>query len=451
MIWPVILSGGAGSRLWPLSRAATPKQMLALAGANSLLQNTALRCTATGSFHAPVVVANAAHLAAIESQFTAIHATPAAVILEPAGRNTAPAIALAAHWIAARDPAGLMLVMPSDHVIADDPAFQAAIDAAAPVATDGWLVTLGIAATHAETGYGYIRIGDEIAPGVSRVAQFVEKPDAATASRYLSEGCYAWNGGIFLMRADSYLAALARHATDMAIGVTAAMESAVSEGVAIRPDAALFARCPSDSIDYAVMERHDRVAVVPVAMGWSDIGSWDALIDVAGRDADGNSLSGDVIALDTHNCLIRSEGPLVAAVGTTDLTIVATGDAVLVAAAGHSQRVKAIVDRLAASGRREHLDAARLVHPWGVERILARGDGTIVSEYLIEPGKVINAGQDSGTVHVTVLSGQAGFSAAFGPEELAPGSSRAIPLGMGFAIANTGGDTLRVAATIIRR
>ncbi|MEY2927220.1 MAG: hypothetical protein RL367_1697, partial [Pseudomonadota bacterium] len=277
LITPIILSGGSGTRLWPMSRPDSPKQFLALTGADTMFQMTARRTADQSKFAPPVIVANARHAALLTAQLAAIGIVPGAVILEPCARNTAPAIALAAIEAGSAP----MLVMPSDHVIADQPAFQAAIDAALPLAQAGWLVTFGIAPDGPETGYGYIKIGEPIGQGVHRVEHFVEKPDAATATMMLATGDHAWNGGIFLFRADIFLGALAIHAPAMLAAAQAAMAKARRTDQLITPDEVSFAACPSDSIDYAVMEKAERVAVVPVAMGWSDVGSWDALHDIA--------------------------------------------------------------------------------------------------------------------------------------------------------------------------
>lgn len=350
-LWPVILSGGVGARLWPLSRAASPKQMLALASPETMIQATAMRAGDDERFAAPIVVAGAAHGAAILTQLGAVGRRPRALILEPEGRNTAPAIALAAEWLVSKgERSALMLVMPSDHVILDVAAFVGAIEAAGPHARAGWLVTFGIRALTPEIGYGYIHLGEELGGGVRRVEAFVEKPARATAQAYVEGGHHAWNGGIFLMRADRYLEELRRQAPGIAEAATAAMAAGTVDGPTIRPDAELFAACPSDSIDYAVMERADRVAVVPVDMGWSDVGSWDALYEIAETDEHGNVTRGDTIEIDCQDCLIRSEGPLIAAVGMKGVTIVATPDAVLVVRRGHAQDVKKVVDRLKARG-----------------------------------------------------------------------------------------------------
>lgn len=349
LLWPVILSGGVGSRLWPLSRAASPKQLLPLVAPETMIQATALRAADTRRFHAPIVVAGDAHEAAILAQLGAVDRTPAALLLEPEGRNTAPAIALAAHWLAARGEGdGLMLVMPSDHVIVDTAAFMRAVEAARAPAAEGWLVTFGIHARTPETGYGYIHLGEALGNGVRRVEAFVEKPALETAQAYVRGGHHAWNGGIFLMRADRFLEELEQHAPAISQATRAALAEASTDGPTVRPEPTHFAASPSDSIDYAVMEKAARVAVVPIDMGWSDVGSWDALYEIAETDEHGNAARGEAIMIDSHDCLIRSEGPLVAAVGLKNVTIVATPDAVLVVQRGHAQDVKKVVDRLKA-------------------------------------------------------------------------------------------------------
>lgn len=341
LITPVILSGGSGTRLWPLSRSRRPKQLLALTGERTMLQMTAQRCTDGALFEPSIIVTNALHADDIANQLDGD--APQAVILEPAGRNTAPAIALAA--IEAQ-PDSALLVMPSDHVITDVPAFHAAITRALPLVAAGWLITFGIRPDAPETGYGYIKRGPEIEDGVNRVDAFVEKPDLARAEAYLSEGNYSWNAGIFLFRADAYMAALERHDPKIALHARAAMAAASRDGNRVSPEPASFLECPSDSIDYAVMERDDRVAVVPVDMGWSDVGSWDALHMLGENDAAGNVMHGDIVAIDTSNCLIRSEGPVVTMVGVQDLIVVATQDAVMILPRGSSQEVKRIVEQL---------------------------------------------------------------------------------------------------------
>lgn len=343
-IIPVILSGGSGTRLWPLSRAERPKQLLALTAEETMLQLTARR-TAGEQFAAPIVVANAAHADMVEAQLAEVPASAQALILEPVGRNTAPAIALAA--LAAGGGSDPLLVMPSDHVITDVAAFHAAIQAALPLVADGWLVTFGIAPDAPETGYGYIKVGEAIAAGVHRVDRFVEKPPRDQAEAMIASGDHAWNGGIFLFRADIYLGALASYAPDMLAAAQDAMAKGRREGARIWPDAEAFAASPSDSIDYAVMERAPRVAVVPVSMGWSDVGSWDALHAISDCDEGGNACRGDVVAIDTANCLVRAAaGKRVALVGVSDLIVVADGDDILILPRGQSQDVKRLLEAM---------------------------------------------------------------------------------------------------------
>ncbi|SOB79249.1 mannose-1-phosphate guanylyltransferase/mannose-1-phosphate guanylyltransferase / mannose-6-phosphate isomerase [Sphingomonas guangdongensis] len=343
-IVPVILSGGSGTRLWPMSRPERPKQLLALTAEETMLQLTAQRTPGGERFAAPIVVANAAHADEVEAQLSAVGMAPSALILEPVGRNTAPAIALAA--IAAGGGAAPLLVMPSDHVIADVAAFHRAIEAALPLVAEGWLVTFGITPDAPETGYGWIKIAEEIAGGVHRVERFVEKPPIERAQAMLAEGGHAWNGGIFLFRADRYLEVLGRESGPMVDAAGAAMDGARREGVRVWPDADAFARSPSDSIDYAVMEKAGRVAVVPVSMGWSDLGSWDALHAISERDNGGNAHAGEVIAVDTAGCFVKTDGVRVALVGVKDLIVVASGNDVLILPRGRSQEVKKIIEAL---------------------------------------------------------------------------------------------------------
>lgn len=344
MITPVILSGGSGTRLWPLSRPERPKQLLPLTGADTMLQLTARRTADRTRFTAPLVVAGAAHEAEIIAQLGAAGAGDATLILEPVGRNTAPAIALAA---LAAAPDALLLVMPSDHLIADTDAFHAAIDAGVPLAEDGWLLTFGITPTAPETGFGYIERGAALAPGVERAVRFVEKPNRVTAENYLQTGQFLWNGGIFLFRASAIIDALGTHAPDILDAARKAVAGAARSGRSLLPRASAFEASPSIAIDVAVMERSDRVAIVPCAIGWSDVGSWDALYDVSPKDDAGNSLGGDVQAIDATGLLVRAEGLHVSCIDVHDLTIVATRDAVLVMPRGSGQRVREAVDALA--------------------------------------------------------------------------------------------------------
>jgi mannose-1-phosphate guanylyltransferase/mannose-1-phosphate guanylyltransferase/mannose-6-phosphate isomerase len=340
-IVPVILSGGGGTRLWPMSTPDRPKQFLALAREGSLLADTLARATDAAFFDAPIIVANVTHRSLVAEAATAAGVQGATIILEPAARNTAPAIALAA---LAAPPGAPILVMPSDHVIADGAAFRAAIEAALPAVRDGWLATFGIAPDGAETGYGYIRVGEAIADGVHRVARFIEKPGRSQAEEMIAEGAYCWNGGIFLFRADIYLGALAIHAPDMLAAAQRAMDLAERQGTTVLPDADAFAASPADSIDYAVMEKAERVAVIPVAMGWSDVGSWDALYDIRAKDAEANAVSGPAILDSARGNLIQSDGVRVSISGLDNLIVVASGSEVMILPRGHSQNVRTLVE-----------------------------------------------------------------------------------------------------------
>lgn len=339
-IVPVILSGGAGTRLWPLSRPEMPKQLLALTGTETMLQLTAARVADRSRFAAPLVVANARNDGDIVSQLADADGGDATLILEPCGRNTAAAIALAA---LARVPDDLLLVMPSDHVIGDVGAFQAAIDAGRGLAAAGWLLTFGVTADRAETGFGYIERGEPLSAEVDAAARFVEKPDRAAAEGYLSNGRFVWNSGIFMFRAGAYLDALGIHAPKILDAAGAAMAGAVRDGRRLLPAKAAFAASPSLSIDVAVMEKASRVAVVPVSMGWSDVGSWDALYEILDKDADGNALRGEVLAIDSHNLLVRAEGVQVSLIDVEDMTVIVTKASVLIVKRGSSQRVREAV------------------------------------------------------------------------------------------------------------
>lgn len=334
-IVPVILSGGGGTRLWPLSTPIRPKQFLALTDDRTMFQLTLDRVSDAHVFAAPIVVANAAHADLVDAQCGSHDAT---VLLEPCARNTAPAIALAA--LAATDPKAVLLVMPSDHVITDVAAFHAATVAALPLVEAGWMVTYGITPTGPETGYGYIQMGEALGCGLHKVTRFVEKPDLVRAEVMLAEGNHSWNGGIFLFRADAYLEALAMYAPEILAAAQKAMAAANREGNRITPDADAFAGCPSDSIDYAVMEKAERVAVVPVNMGWSDVGSWDALYDVNTKDAAANAVAGNARIDAASGNLIHADGIRVSIHGVDDLIVVANGREVMIMPRGSSQNVR---------------------------------------------------------------------------------------------------------------
>lgn len=346
-IVPVILSGGSGTRLWPVSTPERPKQLLPLTADETMLQLTAERVRGFGaaSVGRTILVSNAAHADIIDEQLRQSGIDDYQVILEPIGRNTAPAIALAA---LEAQPDDALLVMPSDHVIADLPAFHKAIERALPLVAEGWLVTFGITPDGPETGYGYIQMGQTCGEAVHEVVRFVEKPDLANAQRMLAGGDHAWNAGIFLFRADAYLDALERHRPDMLAAVRASMADARRDGAHVFPDAKAFHACPSDSIDYAVMERESKVACVPVSMGWSDVGSWDSLHAVSARCDDDNAVRGDALLLGARNCLVHSDGPRVTLVDVDDLIVVVSQGDVMILKRGESQKVRQVTEALKA-------------------------------------------------------------------------------------------------------
>jgi mannose-1-phosphate guanylyltransferase/mannose-6-phosphate isomerase len=442
MIYPVILSGGSGTRLWPMSRALYPKQLLALAGEQSLLQQTALRVPPDAGFAPPLVVANEEHRFIIAEQLREIGVTPAALMLEPVGRNTAPAACIAALRLAVADPDAVMLVMPSDHAIADTDAFRAATGRAAASARAGHLATFGIAPERAETGFGYIARGQPVgdpASGAFAVAGFVEKPDAATAERYVASGDYFWNSGIFLFPAALYLAEIARLCPEMLAACKKALAGACVDSDFVRLDKAAFSACPADSIDYAVMEHTSRAAVVPVAMGWSDLGSWDALWEMQNKDAGGNALSGNVVAEATRNCYLRSEAGLVAAIGVEDLVVVATDDAVMVAPRGRTQEVKQLVARLVKEHRDEADALPTVYRPWGSYRALHNGHRVQVKHIVVRPGGKLSLQMHHHRAeHWIVVQGTAKITRGNEEMMLAEDQSTYIPLGTQHRLENPG-------------
>jgi len=434
-IIPVILSGGVGSRLWPLSREHFPKQCLPLTDQEfSLLQQTLLR-TASLDVADPIVVCNEDHRFLIAQQLQSIGVKNSSIILEPEGRNTAPAIALAALEVKqAYGADALMLVLPADHVIRDLVAFESSIVKAAELANQNSLVTFGVQPTRPETGYGYIRSAENY-----QVAEFVEKPDLEKAEAYLASGDYLWNSGMFLFQADTYLAELSSYRKDIADAVVAAYENRNEDMDFVRIDAELFSQCPEESIDFAVMEPTNKAKVVPYTGDWSDIGAWDALYDYADKDEDQNVLLGDVMAEGTNNCLIRSESRLVAAVGVKDLVIVETADAVLVMDKNQAQDVKKIVKRIKQENREEHMFHTTVHRPWGTYETVDLGDRHQVKRIMVKPGEKLSVQMHHHRAeHWVVVSGTAKVQNGESEILLTENESTYIPIGVVHALENPG-------------
>ena len=441
MLYPVILSGGSGTRLWPMSRTLYPKQLLRLLGEDSLLQQTVRRVADADRFARPLLVANEEHRFIVAEQLREIRAPSQALLLEPVGRNTAPAACVAAMMLAESEPDALMLLLPSDHIIADEAAFAAAVERAATAARAGALATFGITPERPETGYGYIRRGapvDGIA-GVFRVAEFVEKPGSALAEHFVASGEHFWNGGMFLFPVALFLDELERIRPDIVGACRQALAAARRDDDFVRLDRTAFEACPADSIDYAVMEHTSRAAVVPVGMGWSDVGSWDALWEMTDKDAAGNALIGNVIAEDARNCYLRSETGLVAAIGIEDLVVVATADAVMLAPRNRSQEVRRLVARLAMEGR-EEADALPTVHrPWGTYRSLHNGHRVQVKHITVKPGGQLSLQMHHHRAeHWIVVQGTARIRRGDEEMMLTEDQSTYIPLGTMHRLENPG-------------
>ena len=446
MLHPIVLSGGSGTRLWPLSRKNQPKQFLALVGERSLYQETVLRAAALPDAQAPITVCSEDHRFMVGEQLQAIDVRSGGILLEPAPRNTAPAIALAALHAVARDADATLLVMPADHLIEDEAAFREAVGKAAVLADTGWLVAFGIEPDYPETGYGYIRRGAALGKAGYSIDRFVEKPDLATAEGYLAEVGYAWNSGMFLFAAARYLEELGHHAPGILDAAREAHANASSDLDFTRVDEAAFKASPSDSIDYAVMEKTDRAAVVPVSCGWSDIGSWSSLWSVAERDADGNRHEGDVISVDTTGSLVRaSERRLVATIGVEDLVIVDTPDATLVARKDRVQDVKAVVDALNAAGRTEHLSHRKVYRPWGSYDSIGVGARFQVKRIVVKPGAALSLQKHAHRAeHWIVVSGVAEVTCEDRVFDLHENQSTYIPLGAVHRLRNRGTEPVEL-------
>jgi len=443
MLTPVILSGGAGTRLWPLSRELYPKQLLPLTGVRTMLQQTVLRLDGLSAAPA-VIVCNEAHRFLVAEQLRQLRVSARATILEPFGRNTAPAIALAAHAALkgigadgnAVDP--VLLVLPADHVIRDVPAFQRAVRVAVGAADTGKLATFGIVASAAETGYGYIQRG-AATDGAFRIVRFVEKPNSQNAAEFVRSGDYYWNSGMFVFRARRYLQDLTRFAPEMARICETAFRSAKSDLDFTRIDPAAFEACPSDSIDYAVMEKTTDAVVVPLDAGWSDVGSWSSLHEASDGDAHGNVTRGDVISEDTEGSYLYSESRLVAAVGLREHVVVETKDAVLVAPKGRVQDVKKLVLQLKERGRYEHSLHREVFRPWGSYDSIENGPRFQVKRLKIKPGAALSLQMHHHRAeHWVVVAGTARITRGEETFLLEENQSTYIPIGVRHRIENPG-------------
>ncbi|WP_233838308.1 mannose-1-phosphate guanylyltransferase/mannose-6-phosphate isomerase [Paraburkholderia sp. ZP32-5] len=442
-IFPVVLCGGSGTRLWPMSRGGQPKQFLALAGDQSLLQTTLTRVDALENIRPAVLVSNAAYRFQLVDQLAEIGLTASAIILEPVSKNTAVAIAAAAHFAIQNDPNALLLVLPSDHVIQNAAAFHEAVETGTTLARDGRLVTFGVVPTAPHTGFGYIRKGALLANGqhdAYDVDAFIEKPDTALAIELLASGDYLWNSGMFLFRASTYLDELKRYEPEVARLAQQAYTDASSDAQFLALSADAFAECPSISVDYAVFERTDRAAVIAVDdLGWNDIGSWSALHEIAQQDPQRNALIGDVLQDSVSNSYIRAEHRMVAAIGVSDLVIVETADAVLVAHRDLAKDVKRVVESLSASGRRESVTHRRVMRPWGSYESIDQGERFQVKRIVVNPGAQLSLQlHHHRAEHWIVVKGTALVTNGNREDLLTENQSTYIPVGVSHRLFNPG-------------
>jgi len=442
MIIPVILSGGSGTRLWPLSRALRPKQLLSLVSDSTMIQDTVSRLNGIEELAAPIIVCNDEHRFMIAEQMREIGIDPSAIILEPFGRNTAPAVAISAmkvNEIAGEDV--VILVLPADHVIQNIKAFHKAVDTGYQAALDDKLVTFGIIPGLPETGYGYIKAGNakDNNSDVLQVEKFVEKPDKETAESYIEQGSYYWNSGMFMFKASGYLNELEQFNNEMLSISKEALEQGKTDLDFIRLDKDVFEKCPSDSIDYAVMEKTSQAVVVPVDMGWNDIGSWTALWEVGDGDKCGNVTHGDVCVIDSHNSYIHSEKRLVSVVGVTDHVIVETADAVLVAHKDAAQNVKDIVDNLKTTKREEALVPHKVYRPWGTYECIDCEDRFQAKRIMVKPGARLSLQlHHHRAEHWIIVKGTAKVTCGDKEFIMSENESTFIPLGEKHRLENTG-------------
>jgi mannose-1-phosphate guanylyltransferase/mannose-6-phosphate isomerase len=445
---PVILSGGSGTRLWPVSREALPKPFMRVAGGGSLLQRTFERANKLPDVVATAVVTNLAYsYKTAEELMNERAASSLALLLEPAGRNTAPAVAVAALW--AKEKFGgdvVLLVLPADHLIGSEEQFQSAALEAAKVAVGGELVLFGIRPSGPETGFGYIECGPQLRGfAARRVVRFVEKPSVQKASEYLASGNFVWNSGMFCFTADAILGAMAQYAPDVRKIAAEVISATDISGPQVTLDSASFSRFPGISIDYAVMERADRVTVIPCEFGWNDIGSWKAVAETVSQDEHGNATEGNVVLVDSRGTYVRSESRLVAAVGVDDLVIVDTPDAVLVAHKGSSQQVKDIVAKLREQGNLAATEHRTVDRPWGTYTTLVEGVGYKVKRITVRPGRALSLQyHHKRAEHWVVVAGTALVQVGDEEYETRPGEYRFIPLGEKHRLTNTGADLLEL-------
>jgi mannose-1-phosphate guanylyltransferase/mannose-6-phosphate isomerase len=442
-IVPVILSGGAGSRLWPASRSRTPKQLLPLVDERTMFLTTVLRTAPIPFATTPVIVCNETQRPGIERELASVGLTDAALILEPVGRKTAPAVAVAALHLTPDGADPILFVMPADHVIRNEEAFAEAVALGAEVAEEGYLLTFGVDPVSPETGYGYIRFGEELAEGVRVVEEFREKPDAATAEAYLATGRYLWNSGMFMFKASRFLTELEAYAPDVLAAARLAIAKCVTDGAALHLDAVSFASAPSISIDYAVMEHTASAAVIPVRTGWSDVGSWAALWKLGEPDEHGNVVVGDVELVDVNNSYLRSSNRLIAAIGLDDIVVVDTSDAVLIAKRDRSQDVKTIVDRLKASGRTEVDTDGGETHTWGDVSVLVVSPASRVARLDFEPAASTPMGSDADHSKRWIVVEGVGIAHIQGAAtSLAEGSAVVVPPGADHRLENGSGTAV---------